>query len=479
MRSSSLLQPASILLLFLSSLRAQGAVQQRTQTPAEIAETCYDFLESHLCEGTKWGKSYHFYKPSTEKYTADQWLWDSGAHMITWSHKNVSNSILDLRTMLQMQLPNGKIPEEIFWQERNAMQEEELKLTWSTATNTDITQMPVLPFSLRAILDQAGSADERDKLLMEFLPPLVRYFKWFRHERDLGDGLVVILHGWESGLDASPAYDQAYSVNITDLSKVALAELYPRFEELVESYKARGWDMSKIMAGALPKSKSLDSQEGRQLGVTTTRFFLKDVAVNSVYAAGWKQLSDLAASSPALAPTYANDCLAEYKRSAQAIMEKMYDPAVGEFRALWIDGDRIERRSEANTVQNLFPLLLTDLPEDRMLALAAQLQDPNKFATSYMVPTVARDDAHFSATFPVDLMWRGPVWGFTNWFLIEGLVLHKQDALANAVLDKWIALCQKSGIWEHYNPLTGEPYGAVGLGMSTLIVDFLYRMKRL
>jgi hypothetical protein len=43
------------------------------------------------------------------------------------------------------------------------------------------------------------------------------------------------------------------------------------------------------------------------------------------------------------------------------------------------------------------------------------------------------------------------------------------------MLDKWIALVAQSGIYEHYNPLTGEPYGSEGLGMSTLICDWIYR----
>jgi hypothetical protein len=38
-----------------------------------------------------------------------------------------------------------------------------------------------------------------------------------------------------------------------------------------------------------------------------------------------------------------------------------------------------------------------------------------------------------------------------------------------------VSLVDKSGIYEHYNPLTGEPYGAIGLGMSTLVCDWIYR----
>ena len=92
-----------------------------------------------------------------------------------------------------------------------------------------------------------------------------------------------------------------------------------------------------------------------------------------------------------------------------------------------------------------------------------------------MIPTVAMDDPQFSATFDVDLMWRGPVWGFTNWFVMEGLGLHNREDVQKAVFDKWISLVQKSGIYEHYNPITGEPYGPEGLGMSTLVCDWIYR----
>ena len=43
------------------------------------------------------------------------------------------------------------------------------------------------------------------------------------------------------------------------------------------------------------------------------------------------------------------------------------------------------------------------------------------------------------------------------------------------ILTSWVSLVDKSGIYEHYNPLTGEAYGAVGLGMSTLVCDWIYK----
>jgi hypothetical protein len=72
-------------------------------------------------------------------------------------------------------------------------------------------------------------------------------------------------------------------------------------------------------------------------------------------------------------------------------------------------------------------------------------------------------------------MWRGPVWGFTNWFLLDALGDRGESELQEEILTSWVRLAAKSGIYEHYNPITGEPYGAVGLGMSTLVCDWIVK----
>jgi len=83
---------------------------------------------------------------------------------------------------------------------------------------SDTTQMPVLPFSLRAIYEQS----QDKQVLTEFLYPLIDYFNWWRVTRDVdGDGLVAAIHNWETGLDASPAYDPAFNVYITDVNKTS------------------------------------------------------------------------------------------------------------------------------------------------------------------------------------------------------------------------------------------------------------------
>lgn len=67
---------------------------------------------------------------------------------------------------------------------------------YSSAVYSDITQMPVLPYSLRAIFE----ASRDPALVTEFLPQLVRFFQWWRDTRDDGDGLVAAIHNWETGV---------------------------------------------------------------------------------------------------------------------------------------------------------------------------------------------------------------------------------------------------------------------------------------
>jgi hypothetical protein len=133
----------AVIHIFLVTLVALVVAVKGAKSPAgvdidKIIDSCYDYLESHLCQGHKWGKPFHFYQPSLEKYTADQWLWDSGSHMIVWSQKNVTNAVLDLRTMLQFQQPDGRIPEQIYWSNRTAKEDAELLLMYSNIQFTGI-----------------------------------------------------------------------------------------------------------------------------------------------------------------------------------------------------------------------------------------------------------------------------------------------------------------------------------------------------
>lgn len=270
---------AAILALCLFCLIAASSFNL-TPEEEKLKQHIKEVLDSHLVEGQKWGMNYHFYRPGLEKYGPDQWLWDSCFHMIAWSRLNVTNSILDLRTMLQKQVrKNGRIPEMIFWGPQSTGSILLNKLTLSDTSQTDISQMPMTPIALKRIYEQTNKSKA---VLEEFLVRLIEYHGWWAHERQPdNDGLIVIIHPWESGLDASPMYDEALKV---PRDQPKLKDLYYQFIELELSYKfLYRWNQAKII-----RKKNSSAKKS-----FLTYFVMKEVGVNAVYTYGWKILADL------------------------------------------------------------------------------------------------------------------------------------------------------------------------------------------
>lgn len=91
--------------------------------------------------------------------------------MISWSNLNFTNSILDLRTMLQKQVrKDGRIPEMIFWGKQSMGNILLNKLTLSDTSQTDITQMPMIPIALKRIYEATNKSKD---VLKEFLVKLI------------------------------------------------------------------------------------------------------------------------------------------------------------------------------------------------------------------------------------------------------------------------------------------------------------------
>jgi glycogen debranching enzyme len=196
-------------------------------------------------------------------------------------------------------------------------------------------------------------------------------------------------------------------------------------------------------------------------------------------------LSDLAKNYD---PGLAQICDDNRRTSEEAILQHMYDRETHTFHHLWRAKDGTQQKYTVKTIQTLFPLLLTSLPDEALQEIVKLLRDDNQFGTKYMVPTVSKSEREYNPIANTDLLWRGPIWGFTNWFVMEGLEKHghrysgsvsqtncSDDVMT--IMNKWIEMVQQNGIWEHYNPDTGKGYGAEGLGMSCLIVDWMARLN--
>ena len=55
--------------------------------------------------------------------------------------------------------------------------------------------------------------------------------------------------------------------------------------------------------------------------------------------------------------------------------------------------------------------------------------------------------------------------------------MHGETELYKEIASKWIKGVLKNDIWEMWNPETGEGYGVKKLGMSTSVIDVMYRLR--
>ncbi len=60
------------------------------------------------------GRRYSFSIPSEERYHF-QWFWDSCFHAIVWARLDVERACDELRGLIALQAPDGRIPHVVFW----------------------------------------------------------------------------------------------------------------------------------------------------------------------------------------------------------------------------------------------------------------------------------------------------------------------------------------------------------------------------
>ncbi|WEK61772.1 MAG: hypothetical protein P0Y60_03135 [Candidatus Microbacterium colombiense] len=138
----------------------------------------------------------------------------------------------------------------------------------------------------------------------------------------------------------------------------------------------------------------------------------------------------------------------ERAASTQQLLLGMWDAERGRFLA---HGGGEPQLSD--TVVGLVPLLTGTLPEAIAAALRQAVDDPQRFALPWGLPTVAASDPDFSD----ERMWRGPIWVNTSMLVAEGLEASGYPERARALREQTVALViHGGGPHEYYNPHTGR-----------------------
>src|SRR4030042_5048559 len=401
----------------------------------EIVSGAKDILYGNLKIGyATWSKkNYKYISPSRHHYP-HQWFWDSCFHAIIASHFDLDLAKNEIRNLLKGQRADGFIPHIIFWRREIAWREI-LRSLESYPTlfprTSQLIQPPVIAQGVEAIYQK----DHDSAFLHEMLPKLVAFYNWLYFNRDPDkDGLISIIAPYESGLDQSPSYDPVFGMYDSSVVVPTLVGRLVTFRNMVTNYNL-------------------------EIILSADYFNVEDVLVNSIYLKNLQVLTKLLREIDC--EETARHFYYLYTKGKESLIKKCYDKKEAFFFDLY---GKDEKAAKVKTIKGLMPLIL-DLPEAIAKDLVKKhLSNKDEFDLPYPIPSVAANEPAFIPDYKTvirePVLWRGPTWISTNWFIVKGLKEHGFNGEAEKIVERSLALVQKSGFREYFNPFSGEGYGA-------------------
>ena len=387
------------------------------------------------------GHDFDFTCPSSVTYPF-QWFWDSCFHAIALSHIDLAKAEAEIKSLLKNQHDDGFVSHVTFWQ-RDSF--EEMVSTYAIAFRSkylsDEMQPPLLAEAVQAVAQRGRGAE----FINEVLPSVRKFYEWLHNVRNpFGDGLIRVVQPDETGLDHSPKWDEL--MNIQDEEH----DSWDRgWHSICDPYDKFNRDPKKMIA--------------------LNHFVVADVMVNVIYIENLRVLAELClqVKDEAGAAIY----IARAAKARDSLEELCWDETDG----LYYDVNGKENQKlRVNTFTSLMPLLLADLAPKKVEALMAHLLNPEEYWAEFPIPSTAMNHPTYRPeTVGGNLVWRGPTWINSNWYLARGLMRHGRVDLARVIANQSILAMRKSGVREYYNPQNASGRGAPDFSWSTILLDLV------
>jgi hypothetical protein len=435
-------------------------------TNPTTADICRDVLLANWRDG--------FTIPAAGLYP-HQWLWDSCFSAIGLRHFDVIKAQSELRSLLRGQWSNGMLPHMIFGGTDKHSKDRKIWQSWRNPNSPDnlntsgMTQPPMLAEAIVKVGEKL-SLVERRSWYQDMYPALLAHHEWLYNDRDPHqEGLVLLIHPWESGLDNSPPWtEQLYThgrplwitvVEKTKLDKIAL--LFRRDTQHVPP----GQRLSNI--DALLYYSVLQRLRRKNWDIDTilnrSHFAIEDLTFNSILIRANTHLRDIAKLIGHEIPKN----LKTNMKATELALEKLWD---GYYKEYYSRNFVTHKLIKQSSIATLMPLYAGSISRERAEGLVEKLRDEKQFSTEFPVASVP-----LNSTFYKELgYWQGPTWINTNWLIVDGLRRYGFDEEADYIRNQSIKIVEQHGPYEYFSAKTGEPAGAKNFSWTAaLILDFL------
>jgi hypothetical protein len=404
-----------------------------------------------------------------------QWLWDSCFIAIGLRHVDIEAAKAEMLSLLRGQWSNGMLPNMIFSDSPQFKNDRNAWKSWlnpaapAGVATSGITQPPVFAEAVVRIGEKL-ELPERRGWYGDVWEGLLKYHQWLYAERDPHqEGLISLIHPWETGLDNTPPWmdylhehqlplwirmlhkskvDNLVGLFRRDTRSVPLNERFTNYEVLALydvqlRLRRKAYDINRILEHSL--------------------FAIEDLSFNSMLVRANHHLKQIAKTIGEDIP----DGLKDSMKQTEHAFEELWDDLTGQYYSRDFVTHRWLRES---SVATLLPLYAGHISKERAEALVKLIESPHQFGLNFPLPSVPKS----SAWFDPKRYWQGPTWININWLVIDGLKRYGFDEHAEVLKDVTLELIERGGCAEYFDPNSGEPLGAENFSWTAaLAIDLL------
>jgi len=390
-----------------------------------------------------------------------QWNWDSCLTAIGQSHVDEPRAWLEVETLFNHQWDDGMVPHIVFHEkDEGYFPGPEVWQTRRATPTSGITQPPVAGFAIKRLFDQARDKQLAESKARQLLSKIDQWHRWFYECRDpQSEGLVALVHPWESGRDNSIDWDTPFEhvptdgvtpyvrrdTQHADPSHRPTKEQYDRYIWLVEHFRNLQWDNHQLH--------------------DASPFRVVDPGFNAILI---RSCADLAELAKMLGENDIADVNQQRANAGLTALESLWSDAHGQY----VCYDRVaQQHIDSASVGGLLPLLAT-IPTHRLEALVKRIEHIGN-EVNYLVPSHDPSDSRFDGK----RYWRGPSWLIINYLIVNGLRNANQLDMAQRIENASLTLINESGFAEYYDPKTGQSCGGTSFTWTAaMVMEFLQQV---
>ena len=398
-------------------------------------------------------------RPAPDVYP-HQWLWDSCFIAIGLSHYAVRRAQQEIISIFRGQWTNGMVPHMVFSSENsnrrkpNMWNSHESIYAPDDVDTSGITQPPLLAEAIVAIGRQLNDI-ERRTWYRTVWPNLLAYHEWLYRERNPhAEGLVVLIHPWETGLDNTPPWMEMMNRHQKPLwiKAVEASHLDTVIEKLRNDTRQVSPDermttLESLMLYNVARRLRRKHYDTNRI-LIRSHFIIEDLFFNAILIRANQHLQDIAQDINETIPTPT----LTYMHKATKALDELWDEKSGMF---YSRSFIVRELITTPTISTLLPLYAGVVSKSRAKQLVELLKNDQLFGTKYPVPSVPLNSPHFNHR----RYWQGPTWINTNWLIIDGLERYGFTDEANQLRAASIGLVRQSGFSEYFSPIDGFPAG--------------------